>query len=82
MAQGEIKKTDTRIQVQITKDDKALLDKIAKKEGRSISNLARHIITQYLNEQKNKEYNQLLLFIIQNVMVKPFYRIGICHLTL
>lgn len=55
MAQGEIKKTDTRIQVQIDKDTKALLDEIAKKEGRSISNLARHIITQYLKEQKNKE---------------------------
>lgn len=55
MAQGEIKKTDTRIQVQITKDDKALLDKIASEQGRSISNLARYIITQYLNEQKNKE---------------------------
>lgn len=54
MAQGEIKKTDVRIQVQIDKDTKALLDEIAKKEGRSISNLARHIITQYL-EQKNKE---------------------------
>lgn len=52
MAQGEIKKTDTRIQVQITKEDKALLDEIAKSEGRSISNLARYIIKEYLHSYK------------------------------
>ena len=50
-----VKEGKSRIMIQMDDDRKELLQKIAKEEGRSLSNMINYIISQYLKEQKNKE---------------------------
>ena len=47
-----VKEGKSRIMIQMDDDRKELLQKIAKEEGRSLSNMINYIISQYLKEQK------------------------------
>ncbi|WP_081911681.1 ribbon-helix-helix domain-containing protein [Clostridium culturomicium] len=49
---GTIKESNTRIAVTIDKKFKAELEKLAEKEGRSLSNLALMAIKEYYNNHK------------------------------
>ena len=52
MAKGEIKETDSRILIQLSKEDILLLDKIAEMHKRSRNNLLRLIVENYLDQYK------------------------------
>lgn len=52
-------KLDAKITFQLTPEEKETIKILAEKDGRTSSSLIRHLIQQYIKEQKNENQNHL-----------------------
>lgn len=50
-----MKPLDQKINVRLTKTEKEQIENLAKKDGRSMSNLCRMVIIKYLEENKEEK---------------------------